>query len=175
MGDGDGECQLRALRAIEFGVELLGRASGCADHHIGPFDRSLPPGGQIGVADIALDLADVGFGETLLLRTCEAKVSSNAAVGDARITESADLFCRFVDHTVLPEFRVEPVEPVFELGIVLKEVHRVGRWREPHSTTLQATAARAWASIVARPMVNAAASRSERCIRTAPAISSVIE
>lgn len=85
LGYGHRECELRAFRASEFTIDRFGAGRRRADHEVGPGNGSFPTRRQVCVGDIALDIVDPVLGQTLLLRTCEAKVASNAAVGDAGV------------------------------------------------------------------------------------------
>jgi hypothetical protein len=61
------------------------------------------------------------LGKSLLLRTCEAKVPSNAAVIDPSVAKPPDLLGRLVELSLRPQHAVEEVEAGEELGLVVED------------------------------------------------------
>lgn len=61
------------------------------------------------------------LGQSLLLRTCEAKIPSEAAVDELRVAQPAGLLRRLIENTVGPERAVEPVERAVLLRLMVEE------------------------------------------------------
>jgi hypothetical protein len=63
------------------------------------------------------DLLDEVFGQSVLLRNCEAHVLSKAALGEPSVAHASDFFGRVIDHAMAPERAIEPVEVGHQLGL----------------------------------------------------------
>jgi hypothetical protein len=61
------------------------------------------------------------LGQSLLLRTCEAKVPSDAAVVDPGIAEPPHLLRRLVEGSLGPQHAVEKVEAGEQIGLVVED------------------------------------------------------
>src|SRR5688500_79722 len=87
-------------------------------------DRQLVPLRQRTGLEVVLDALDQVLCQPLLLRTCEAKVPSDAAVVDASAPKPADLLGGLIQGTEAPQLAVVPVEQAIQLGPVLESPRR---------------------------------------------------